>query len=201
MPLHADRVSNFYRDGGVITLKKGRRPQKDRSEKYRINEEIKAEKVRLVGGEEEAVVVPIATALEMAREQELDLVEISPNQDPPIAKIVDYSKFKFEQTKKAKEAKKRQKIIHVKEIKMRPAIDTHDFEHKVKHAREFLEKGDKVKFTLMFRGREMVHPDLGFDVMKRIQSELDDLIVVEKAPSQEGRNITMVVSMKAGAKK
>lgn len=201
MPLHADRVSNIYRDGGVTTLKKGRRPQKDRSEKYRINEEIKAEKVRLVGGEEEAVVVPIATALEMAREQELDLVEISPNQDPPIAKIVDYSKFKFEQTKKAKEAKKRQKIIHVKEIKMRPAIDTHDFEHKVKHAREFLEKGDKVKFTLMFRGREMVHPDLGFDVMKRIQSELDDLIVVEKAPSQEGRNITMVVSMKAGAKK
>ncbi len=182
-------------------MKKGRRPQQDRSEKYRINEEIRAEKVRLVGGEEEIGVVPIAVALEKAREQELDLVEISPNPDAPIVKIVDYSKFKFEQTKKAKEAKKRQKVIHVKEIKMRPSIDKHDFEHKVKHAREFLEKGDKVKFTLMFRGREMVHPDLGFAVMKRIREELEEIVVIEKNPSQEGRNITMVVSLKAGIKK
>ncbi len=182
-------------------MKKGRRPQQDRSEKYRINEGILAENVRLVGEEEDSGVISIKVALEKAKEQELDLIEISPNQDPPICKIADYSKFKFEQAKKAKEAKKRQKIIHVKEIKMRPSIDKHDFDHKVKHAREFLENGDKVKFTLMFRGREMVHPDLGFAVMKRIQEELADSVVIEKNPSQEGRNITMVVSLKAGVKK
>lgn len=192
---------NFKGDGGSITLKKGRRPQQDRSEKYRINDGILAENVRLVGEEEDSGVITIKVALEKAKEQELDLIEISPNQDPPICKIADYSKFKFEQAKKAKEAKKRQKIIHVKEIKMRPSIDKHDFDHKVKHAREFLEKGDKVKFTLMFRGREMVHPDLGFKVMKRVQEELADSVVIEKNPSQEGRNITMIVSLKAGAKK
>lgn len=137
--------------------------------------------------------------MEMARQRSLDLVEISGDQDPPIVRIVDYSKFRFEQIKKAKEAKKRQKVIHVKEIKMRPAIDSHDFDHKVKHAKEFLEDGDKVKFTLMFRGREMAHTELGFVVMQKIQDVLLDLVVVEKKPAQEGRNITMIVSGKPGA--
>jgi len=139
--------------------------------------------------------------LEMAAEKGLDVVEISPNQDPPVVKIVDYSKFKFEQVKKAKEAKKKQKVIHVKEIKMRPNIDSHDFDHKVKHARSFLEKGDKVKFTLMFRGREMVHPELGFEVMKKIQAQLEDIAITEKNHSQEGRNITMYMSLNAKASK
>jgi translation initiation factor IF-3 len=102
---------------------------------------------------------------------------------------------------KAKEAKKKQKVIHVKEIKMRPNIDSHDFEHKVKHARDFLEKGDKVKFTLMFRGREMVHAELGFDVMRKIQESLDEIAVAEKQPTQEGRNITMFMNLKASVKK
>jgi len=182
-------------------MKKGRRPERTRSEMYRINELITSENVRLVGEDGEPQVISTSAAIEIARSRELDLVEISPNQDPPVAKITDYSKFKFEQIKKAKEAKKKQKVIHVKEIKMRPAIDSHDFDHKVKHAREFLEKGDKVKFTLMFRGREMVHPDLGFEVMKRIEKSLEDIAQAEKRPIKEGRNITMFMSLKASAKK
>ena len=139
--------------------------------------------------------------MKLANEKGLDLVEISPNQDPPVVKIIDYSKFKFEQIKKAKEAKKKQKVIHVKEIKMRPNIDSHDFDHKVKHAREFIEKGDKVKFTLMFRGREMAHTELGFAVMERVKEAIEDVAQIEKNPSQEGRNITMFVSAKASGKK
>jgi translation initiation factor IF-3 len=127
----------------------------------------------------------------MAKSKGMDLVEISQDQDPPVVKIVDYSKFRFETIKRAKEAKKKQKIIHVKEIKVRPGIDSHDFEHKVKHAREFLLKGDKVKITLMFRGREMAHTSLGFDVMNKVQESLSDTANIEKPASQEGRNITM----------
>ena len=172
-------------------------PGSARSEEYRVNEQIDASEVRLVGEDDkDAVIISLKDALELAVKREMDLVEISPNQDPPIVRITDYSKFKYEQLKKAKEAKKKQKTIQLKEIKMRPAIDSHDFVHKVKHARDFLEEGDKVKFTLMFRGREMVHPELGFEVMKRIQNELDDVAVVEKDASQEGRNITMIVSLK-----
>ncbi len=157
--------------------------------------------VRLVGEGGEPRVLPAKEALRLAKEMELDLVEISSNQDPPVVKIIDYSKFKFEQMKKAKEAKKKQKIIHVKEIKMRPNIDMHDFEHKIKHSKEFLDNGDKVKFTLMFRGREMAHPELGFEVMQKIKARLEDSVLVEKEPSQEGRNITMIVSAKQGSAK
>ncbi|MCL2026259.1 MAG: translation initiation factor IF-3 [Leptospirales bacterium] len=177
-------------------MKKGKRPEKDRSEEFRINEEIIAETVRLVGSGE-AQVVSLKSALEAANEQELDLVEISPNQAPPIVKIVDYSKFKFEQAKKAKETKKKQKIINVKEIKMRPAIDDHDFDHKVKNAKGFLKDGDKVKFTLIFKGREMVHSDLGFAVMNRIKEILEGEVIIEKEPSQEGKSITMIVTQKS----
>jgi translation initiation factor IF-3 len=173
----------------------------DKFDNYAVNEEIRAAMVRLVGDGEEPKVIKTSEALEIARARDLDLVEISPNQDPPVVRIVDYSKFKFEQIKKAKEAKKKQKVIHVKEIKMRPNIDSHDFEHKVKHARDFLEKGDKVKFTLMFRGREMVHAELGFDVMRKIQESLDEIAVAEKQPTQEGRNITMFMNLKASVKK
>lgn len=177
-------------------MKKGKRPEKDRSEEFRINEEIIAETVRLVG-DGDAQVIPLAQALAAANEQDLDLVEISANQDPPIVKITDYSKFKFEQAKKARDAKKKQKVIHVKEIKMRPSIDEHDFGHKINHAKDFLKEGDKVKFTLMFKGREMVHSELGFKVMSRIKEALDEDAVVEKDASQEGRNITMFVTSKA----
>ncbi len=182
-------------------FKRGKSSNMDKFDNYAVNEEIRAAMVRLVGDGEEPKVIKTSEALEIARARDLDLVEISPNQDPPVVRIVDYSKFKFEQIKKAKEAKKKQKVIHVKEIKMRPNIDSHDFEHKVKHARDFLEKGDKVKFTLMFRGREMVHAELGFDVMRKIQESLDEIAVAEKQPTQEGRNITMFMNLKASVKK
>lgn len=180
-------------------MKRGRRAESEKSEEFRINEKITGDTVRIVG-DGEARIVPLSEALNEAKEKDLDLVEISPNQNPPIVKITDYSKFKFEQLKKAKDAKKKQKIIHVKEIKMRPAINDHDFEHKINHAKEFLDDGDKVKFTLMFRGREMVHPDLGFSLMGRVKAMLADTILVEKEPSQEGRNITMNVAPKSAAK-
>ncbi|MDR3238277.1 MAG: translation initiation factor IF-3 [Spirochaetia bacterium] len=177
-------------------MKKGKRPEKDRSEEFRVNEEIIAETVRLIG-EGEAQVVSLKDALESAKALELDLVEVSPNQDPPIVKIVDYSKFKFEQAKKARDTKKKQKIIHVKEIKMRPSINEHDFEHKIKHSKEFLKDGDKVKFTLVFKGREMAHSDLGFGVMNRVKDNIESEVTIEKEPSQEGKNITMIVAPKS----
>lgn len=129
----------------------------------------------------------------MANQQGEDLVEIS-NQDMPVVRIMDYSKFKFEQIKKAKEAKKKQKVVHVKEVKLRPSIDEHDYQHKIKHAREFLEGGDKVKFTIMFRGREIIHSDIATRRMKLIQSDLEDCAVVEQRPSVQGRNMTMVMA-------
>ncbi len=162
---------------------------------------IRAREVRLVGEEGGPKVVPIDEALKMAREMELDLVEISPNQDPPVVKIVDFSKFRFEQIKRAKEAKKKQKIVHLKEIKFRPSIDSNDYTHKVNHAKEFLDNGDKVKFTIMFRGREIVHKDLGFKIMDNVRRDLKDIVQIEKDASVEGRNITMVVAPTVSAKK
>lgn len=173
---------------------KGKGSGKDKFDKFRINEEIIAENVRLVGEEGEPVVIALSAALTIAREKNLDLVEITANQELPVVRIIDYSKFKFDQIKKAKEAKKKQKVVHVKEIKMRPAIDDNDFTHKVNRAKDFLEKGDKVKFTLMFRGREMVHPELGFEVMDKVQEVLKDIGIIEKRPIQEGRNITMYMT-------
>ncbi len=173
---------------------KGKASNKDKFDKFRINEEIIAENVRLVGEEGEPVVIALSAALAIAREKSLDLVEITANQELPVVRIIDYSKFKFDQIKKAKEAKKKQKIVHIKEIKMRPAIDDNDFQHKVNRAKDFLEKGDKVKFTLMFRGREMVHPELGFEVMEKVQEVLKDIGAIEKRPIQEGRNITMYMT-------
>lgn len=200
MLFHSDvRYIIFYM--GVILVKQGKMPGKDKFDKFRVNEEIDAPTVRLVGEEGEPQIIQMSKALEMAREKNLDLVEITANQDPPVVRIIDYSKFKFDQIKKAKEAKKKQKVIHVKEIKMRPAIDDNDFLHKVNNAKSFLEKGDKVKFTLMFRGREMVHPELGFEVMDRIQEVLKDVAAVEKKPAQEGRNITMFMNPVAQLKK
>jgi len=185
-------------------LNKGRRPENDRSDskRYRINEQIRASQLRLVGEEGGPRIVTMEEALALAKSREMDLVEISPDQEPPVVKIIDFRKFRFEQLKKAKEAKKKQKIIHVKEIKMRPSINVNDYRHKVNHAREFIEKGDKVKFTLMFRGREIVHSDLGFKVMESIMNDLAGVAQVEKRASIEGRNITMIMTPgPAGQKK
>jgi len=135
-------------------------------------------------------------AIEIAAEYGLDLVEVSPNADPPVCKILDYGKFKYEEQKKRNEAKKKQKVIAIKEIKMRPSIDTHDYETKMKAARKFLDNGDKVKATIRFRGREMAHQDLGLKVLIRMRDDLEEMAKVEQMPKSEGRMMTMVLSPK-----
>ncbi len=124
----------------------------------------------------------------------LDLVEVSPNADPPVCKIIDFGKLKYEEQKKANVARKRQKTIDVKEIKLRPNIDTHDYEVKMRNARRFIDDGDKVKVTLRFRGREMAHQELGAQVLQRVRDELDEVAKVEQMPKFEGRQLTMVMT-------
>ena len=139
-------------------------------------------------------VVSTAEAQGMADDIGLDLVEVSPSADPPVCKILDYGKFKYEEQKKAAEARKKQKTIDVKEIKMRPGIDVHDYEVKLRSARRFLDDGDKVKVTIRFRGREMAHQDLGMKVLDRVREDLDEMAKVEQLPLKEGRMMTMVIA-------
>jgi translation initiation factor IF-3 len=141
-------------------------------------------------------VVPIREALIMAEEAGLDLVEISPNASPPVCKILDFGKFKYELQKKESEARKKQKVIEVKEIKLRPGIDEHDYQVKMRSVHRFLEEGDKVKVTMRFRGREMVHQELGMKVLDRVRAELESLAKVEQMPRLEGRQMIMVMAPK-----
>jgi len=162
----------------------------------RINHQISAQKVRLVVDGKGAEIVSISDALKMAEDMEMDLVEISPDQDPPVCKIINFGKWKFEQQKKKKEQSKHQHIIHVKEIKLRPKIGVHDFELKRDQAKDFLEKGDKVKVSMRFRGREIAHPELGTVLMEKLTEELSEVSVVEAPPKFEGRQIVMVLAAK-----
>ena len=163
----------------------------------RVNNEIQAMKIRLIDEKGEMVgVVGLREGLQMAEEAGLDLVEVSPNAEPPVCKIADYGKYKYEAQKKANEARKKQKVIEVKEIKMRPGIDDHDYEVKMRAMKKFLDTGDKVKVTLRFRGREMVHQDIGMNVLKRVREELDPMAKVEQLPKMEGRQMTMVLAPK-----
>lgn len=163
----------------------------------RANEDIQADPVRLVDADGEMVgVIGLQEAIDMAMEVGLDLVEVSPNADPPVCKILDYGKFKYEAQKKANEARKKQKVIEVKEIKMRPGIDDHDYEVKMKAVRRFLDEGDKVKMTIRFRGREMAHQDLGLKVLERVREEVGEIAKVEQHPRPEGRLMTMVIAPK-----
>lgn len=161
----------------------------------RINNQIRVEKVRLIGADGEMVgVVTTREAQAAADEAGLDLVEISPNAEPPVAKILDYGKFKYEEQKKANEARKKQKIIDVKELKLRPMIGDHDYEVKMRAARKFLEEGDKVKFTMRFRGRELSHQELGLKVLQQAKLDLAELSKVESEPRMEGRQMIMMLS-------
>lgn len=161
----------------------------------RLNEDIRAEKVRLVDAEGEMVgVVSLNEALDAAYEAGLDLVEVSPQADPPVCKILDYGKYRYEQQKKANAARKKQKTIELKELKMRPAIEQHDYDVKMRNAHRFLDNGDKVKFTMRFRGREMAHQELGLEVLNRVKEELADKIKVELEPKMEGRQMIMIVA-------
>ena len=139
-------------------------------------------------------VVPLREALQMAADVGLDLVEISPNAEPPVCKILDYGKFKYEAQKKKNEARKKQKVIEVKEIKMRPGIDDHDYDVKMRAIHRFLEEGDKVKVTMRFRGREMVHQELGMKVLERVRGDLETRAKVEQLPKMEGRQMIMVMA-------
>ena len=163
----------------------------------RVNEQIKAEKVRVVNADGEMVgVISKEEGIEIAFEAGLDLVEVSPNADPPVCKVLDYGKYKYEAQKKANEARKKQKVIDVKEIKMRPGIDEHDYQVKMRSVRRFLDEGDKVKMTIRFRGREMTHQELGMKVLDRVREDVDELAKVEQFPKSEGRLMTMVIAPK-----
>jgi len=163
----------------------------------RVNEQIEAEKVRVVNADGEMVgVISKEEGIEIAYEAGLDLVEVSPNADPPVCKVLDYGKYKYEAQKKANEARKKQKVIDVKEIKMRPGIDEHDYQVKMRSVRRFLDEGDKVKMTIRFRGREMAHQELGMKVLDRVREDVDELAKVEQFPKSEGRLMTMVIAPK-----
>jgi translation initiation factor IF-3 len=160
-----------------------------------VNQFIEADPIRLVDQNGEMVgVVPRERGRELADEVGLDLVEVSPNADPPVCKLLDYGKFKYIAQKKANEARKRQKTIDVKEIKMRPTIDDHDYLVKLRFMERFIEEGDKVKVTMRFRGREMVHQDLGMKVLMRVRDDLEPHAKIEQFPKVEGRQMTMVMS-------
>jgi len=162
-----------------------------------VNFEIDVPQVRLIdaAGENRGV-VSIREAIRLAEEAGLDLCEISPNAAPPVCKILDFGKYKYEAQKKAAEARKKQKVIEIKEIKLRPGIDTHDYDVKMKAMHRFLDEGDKVKVTLRFRGREMAHQELGMKVLERVRDDLAEKAKVESSPKMEGRQMTMVISPK-----
>lgn len=160
----------------------------------RVNDRIRAPEIRLIGAEGENVgVVTPARAMEMAERAGLDLVEISPNATPPVCKIMDFGKFKYEQQKRESEARKKQKIIEVKEVKFRPGTDIHDYQVKMRNVMKFLENGDKVKVTLRFRGREMAHQNLGRELLERVADDVKEIGKVENMPKMEGRQMVMMI--------
>jgi translation initiation factor IF-3 len=164
-------------------------------EEYRINDRIESPEVRLVDEEGGMVgVVRLAEALQRAEEAGMDLVEVSPNASPPVCKILDYGKFKYEAQKKANAARKKQRVIDVKEIKMRPNIDDNDYNTKMRKIYEFLDEGDKVKVTMRFRGRELAHQDIAMGVLSRVRDELGDRVKIEQFPRMEGRQMVMVMA-------
>jgi len=160
-----------------------------------MNQEIRAPRVLLIDqhGEKQGV-MPTSAALEAAEEAGLDLVEIVATADPPVAKILDYGKFRFQEQKKKAEARKRQKVVELKEIKLRPNIDQHDYDVKARAMTRFFEEGDKVKVTLRFRGREMAHPELGMKLLNKVQADFDEVAKVEYAPRMEGRQMIMILA-------
>ncbi|WP_353651530.1 translation initiation factor IF-3 [Nakamurella sp. A5-74] len=161
----------------------------------RINDRIRVPEVRLVGAEGEQIgIVAIAEALRLAQAADLDLVEVAPAARPPVCKLMDYGKFKYESAQKAREARRNQVLTVIKEMKLRPKIDAHDYETKKGHVVRFLKAGDKVKVTIMFRGREQSRPELGYRLLQRLAEDVVDLGIVESAPKQDGRNMIMVLA-------
>ena len=179
----------YYRGGSLA---------ENKEKGLRINEQIRVREVRLIDDEgEQKGIVPTAEALKMAKERELDLVEVAPTANPPVCKILDYGKYRFEQEKKLRDSKKNQKLLKLKEIRMQPKIGAGDLDFKSKHVQEFLAEGNKVKVTVRFRGRELAHTELGLDDLNEVLKRLGDDYVVEKQPSMEGRFMSMVLNPKA----
>ena len=173
------------------------RPIQDNTKRVRVNRQIRISPIRVIGPDGAQLgILEVDKALSMAVEQGLDLVEVAPLARPPVARIMDYGKYKFEQAKMARQAKKKQHVIHLKEVKYRPGIDDHDFETKTRHARRFLGEGNKVKVTLMFRGRQIAHPELGRLVVNRVATELADVAKIESDAKMEGKSMTMILSPK-----
>ena len=167
-------------------------PERDQT---RINERIRVSEVRLIDEEGKQVgIVPTEQAMERAAEKDLDLVEVAADARPPVARLLDYSKYRYEQEQKAKQARKHQQQINVREIKLRPKIAVHDYETKKGHVERFLRQHDKVKVTIMFRGREQAHPERGRQLLRRLFEDIEDLAVIESEPLQEGRNMSMMLA-------
>ncbi|RMX11530.1 translation initiation factor IF-3 [Allofranklinella schreckenbergeri] len=187
----------------IATEYRDRRQREER--KHRLNREITAPELRVTGPDNEAIgIISLQEALRMAGDLDVDLVEIAPTASPPVARLIDYGKFKYQEQKRAAEAKARQTVIEIKEVKFRPGTDDGDYNIKLRNIRRFLEDGDKVKVTLRFRGREITHQNLGLDLLNRLRDELGDAIVVEQFPKLEGRQMVMMIApqrKKAGGAK
>ena len=167
------------------------------SNELRINEEIRAKEIRVVSADGEQLgIMAVRDALKIALEKELDLVEVAPSAKPPVCRIMDYGKYRYEQSKREREARKKQKIIEIKEIRMTPKIEDHDFQVKVRAAQKFLKDGDKVKAMIRFRGREIVHADLGKTLLMQLFESVRDQAVIEREPKIEGKNMIMILSGK-----
>lgn len=163
--------------------------------RIRVNEQIRISPIRLIDEQGKQVgIVSLDEARERATVKGLDMVEVAPDARPPVVRLMDYGKFKYEEARAAREARRKQHTIQVKEVKFRPGIEDHDYDFKLRHARRFLEDGNKVKLTMIFRGRQVTHPELGLEVLKRVTGDLEDLAKVEQNPSFEGRQMSMIVA-------
>jgi translation initiation factor IF-3 len=172
----------------------GQRPPQSK-DTTRINEDITGKEVRVINNDGEQIgIMSPRDALRMAVEQELDLVEIAPQAKPPVVKIMDYGKYRYEQQKKEKEIRKKQQVVHVKEVRFHPNTDTHDYEFKARHARQFLMDGNKVKAAVVFRGRQMAHQEFGLELLERLMEDLEDICLVEREPNMEGRQMIMILA-------
>lgn len=163
-----------------------------------INWEIKAPEVRVIESDGKQLgVLPVKEAIKIAEERGLDLVEVAPNSQPPVCRIMNYGKYKYQQSKRTQEARKHQTVIHIKEVKVRPRTEEHDFQFKLRHVKRFLDEGNKVKISILFRGREIAHPEFGKELLNRFVEGVKDVIVIEQSPRLEGRNMVMILAPKS----
>lgn len=203
MNVYGERMGSMTNPNSGDFMPQGPRPGgKERMDEPRVNRRIRVPEIRVIGEDGEQLgIMPTIQALRRAESVNLDLVEVQPRAKPPVCKIMDYGKYKYEQSRKLAESKKKQQQIELKEIKFRPKTGDHDFDVKVKSLRRFLEKGNKGKVTVMFRGREIVHPDIGREMLTRVIQALGEDALIEQSPRLEGRQMVMIVAPARGAKK